>query len=87
MFKIYFLKLNYKKIKGENRNLNILINDLFELTKLQNNSLSINKIHINLVELISQVISYLNYQVNQESMEIRSKLIVNIDADKFVRVF
>lgn len=84
----YYINIAYEK----SQNLNILINDLFELTKLQNNSLSINKIHINLVELISQVISYLNYQVNQENMEIRSKfsedkLIVNVDADKFVRVF
>ena len=55
----------YKRQAYEkSKDLNILINDLFELTKLQNNSLPLNKIDINLVELVSQVISYLNYQLN-----------------------
>lgn len=83
----YYTNIAYKKSKD----LNILINDLFELTKLQNNSLPLNKIDINLVELVSQVISYLDYQLNESKMEIRAnfsedKLIVNADPDKLVRV-
>ena len=56
----YYTNIAYEKSKD----LNILINHRFELTKLQNNSLPLNKIDINLVELVSQVISYLNYQLN-----------------------
>ena len=83
----YYTNIAYEKSKD----LNILINDLFELTKLQNNSLPLNKIDINLVELVSQVISYLDYQLNESKMEIRAnfsedKLIVNADPDKLVRV-
>ena len=83
----YYTNIAYEKSKD----LNILINDLFELTKLQNNSLPLNKIDINLVELVSQVISHLDYQLNQSKMEIRTnfsedKLIVNADPDKLVRV-
>ena len=56
----YYIDIAYKKYQS----LNLLINDLFELTKLRNKSLFINKTSINLVELVNQVISYLNYQVN-----------------------
>ncbi len=42
----YYTNIAYEKSKD----LNILINDLFELTKLQNNSLPLNKIDINLVD-------------------------------------
>ncbi|SCH46382.1 sensor histidine kinase [Romboutsia sp. 1001713B170207_170306_H8] len=83
----YYTNIAYEKSKD----LNILINDLFELTKLQNNTLPLNKIDINLVELVSQVISYLGYQLSEVNMEIRpqfsnDKLIVNADPDKLVRV-
>ena len=50
---MYYVDIAYEKSK----NLNVLINDLFELTKMQNNTIKLNKIEINLVELLSQVVS------------------------------
>lgn len=84
----YYASVVYEKSKK----LNIIINDLFELTKLQNKSLPLNKISINLIELISQVISAMQYQLNQCSMKVRTnfssdKLIIFADPDKIVRVF
>lgn len=83
----YYTNIAYEKSKD----LNILINDLFELTKLQNKSLPLNKIDMNLVELLGQIISYIGYQVKQANMEIRTnfsndRLIINADPDKLVRV-
>lgn len=84
----YYTKIAYEKSK----NLNIIINDLFELTKLQNKSLPLNKINMNLVELINQVISFMEYQLSQCNMKVRTnfsndKLIIYADSDKIVRVF
>lgn len=84
----YYTKIAYKKSKD----LNVLINDLFELTKLQNKSLPLNKTDINLVELISQVITYLDGQLKNVNMKIRvdfsnDKLMINADSNKLVRVF
>lgn len=84
----YYTKIAYEKAKS----LDILINDLFELTKLQNNTLPLDKIEINLVELVGQVVSYLEYQVREANMKIRlnfsdDKLIINGDPNKLVRVF
>ncbi|MGL6104642.1 sensor histidine kinase [Romboutsia sp.] len=84
----YYTNIAYEKSK----NLNVLINDLFELTKLQNKTLPLNKMEIDLVELISQVVSHLEYNISKENMEVRinfseDKLIVNADPDKLVRVF
>lgn len=83
----YYTTIAYEKAK----NLKVLINDLFELTKLQNKALPINKIDINLVELTSQVISCLDCQLKESNMEVRAhfsedKLIANVDPDKIVRV-
>ncbi|WP_455539226.1 sensor histidine kinase [Terrisporobacter sp.] len=84
----YYTKIAYEKSKD----LNIIINDLFELTKLQNKSLPLNKINMNLVELINQVISFMENQLSQNNMKVRTnfsndKLIIYADADKIVRVF
>ncbi|WP_250675474.1 ATP-binding protein [Paraclostridium ghonii] len=84
----YYTKIAYEKSKD----LNVLINDLFELTKLQNKSLPLNKTDINLVELISQVITYLDGQLKNVNMKIRvdfsnDKLMINADSNKLVRVF
>lgn len=84
----YYTKIAYEKSKD----LNIIINDLFELTKLQNNSLPLNKINMNLVELINQVILFMECQVSQYNMKVRTnfsndKLIIYADSHKIVRVF
>ncbi len=40
----------------KSKELEVLINDLFELTKVQNNSITLDKIDIDLVELLNQII-------------------------------
>lgn len=84
----YYINIAYEKAK----NLNVLINDLFELTKMQNKTLPFDKIEINLVELISQITSHFEYQLRTENMEVRveflsEKLMVKVDPIKLVRAF
>ena len=84
----YYANIAYEKAKS----LNLLINDLFELTKMQNNTINLDKVDINLVELLGQVVAYFEYQFKSANMESRTKfsedkLIVNADAGKLVRAF
>lgn len=85
---MYYVNIAYEKSKS----LNVLINDLFELTKMQNNTIRLNKVEINLVELLGQVVSQFEIYFKQEFMVSRlnfneEKLIVKADPDKLVRVF
>lgn len=85
---MYYINIAYEKSKS----LNVLINDLFELTKMQNNTIRLNKIEINLVELLSQIVSQFEIYFKQEFMVSRAnfneeKLIVKADPNKLVRVF
>ncbi|MFL8723120.1 sensor histidine kinase [Clostridioides difficile] len=85
---MYYVDIAYEKSK----NLNVLINDLFELTKMQNNTIKLNKIEINLVELLSQVVSQFEIYFKQEFMVSRinfneEKLILKADPNKLVRAF
>lgn len=84
----YYANIAYEKSKS----LNLLINDLFELTKMQNNTINLDKREINLVELLGQVVAYFECQFKKADMESRvdfsdDKLIVNADAEKLVRAF
>ncbi|MDS0526286.1 HAMP domain-containing histidine kinase [Clostridium sp. SHJSY1] len=84
----YYANIAYEKSKS----LSLLINDLFELTKMQNNSIKLNKSDINLVELLGQVVAYFEYQFKHANMKSRikfsdDKLIVNADSEKLVRAF
>lgn len=84
----YYVNIAYEKSKG----LNVLIKDLFELTKMQNNTINLEKVDINLVELLGQVVAYFEYQFKSANMKSRikfsnDKLIVNADAGKLVRAF
>ena len=84
----YYVNIAYEKSKS----LNLLINDLFELTKMQNNTIKLDKVDINLVELLGQVVAYFEYQFNSAKMQSRvkfsdDKLIVNADTGKLVRAF
>lgn len=84
----YYVNIAYEKSKG----LNLLINDLFELTKMQNNTINLDKVDINLVELLGQVVAGFEYQFNSANIQSRiafsnDKLIVNADAGKLVRAF
>lgn len=84
----YYVDIAYEKSKE----LEILINDLFELTKVQNNSITLDKIEMNLVELLNQIIFQFGYQFQSEKIEGRSffsedKLIILADPNKLVRAF
>jgi signal transduction histidine kinase len=84
----YYVNIAFEKAKA----LNLLINDLFELTKMQNNTINLDKVDINLVELLGQVVAYFEYQFKNAEMQSRinfseDKLIVNADGAKLVRAF
>ena len=84
----YYANIAFEKAKG----LNVLINDLFELTKMQNNTINLYKDDINLVELLGQVVAGFEYQFKHADMQSRinfseEKLIVNADTGKLVRAF
>lgn len=84
----YYANIAFEKAKG----LSLLINDLFELTKMQNNTINLDKIDINLVDLLGQVVAGFEYQFKVAGMKSRinfseDKLIVNADAGKLVRAF
>lgn len=84
----YYISIVYEKSKK----LNILINDLFELTKMQNYEIKLNKSNINLIELLGQLTAEFDILLKNNNMEQRlffckEKLTVNVDADKIVRVF
>ncbi|WP_160687060.1 HAMP domain-containing sensor histidine kinase [Clostridium sp. C2-6-12] len=84
----YYVNIAFEKAKA----LNLLINDLFELTKMQNNTINLDKADINLVELLGQVVACFEYQFKNAEMESRinfseDKLIVNADSGKLVRAF
>jgi len=84
----YYANIAFEKAKA----LNLLINDLFELTKMQNDTINLDKNDINLVELLGQVVAYFEYQFKNANMQSRinfseDKLIVNADAGKLVRAF
>lgn len=85
---MYYIDIAYKK----SLNLNVLINDLFELTKMQNRTVNFNKIDLNLVELIGQLVSQFEIQFRQENIKCRidfsmEKLMIKADPIKLVRAF
>ncbi|MBW6410978.1 sensor histidine kinase [Clostridium weizhouense] len=84
----YYVNIVYEKSKS----LNLLINELFQLTKMQNNTINLDKTDINLVELLGQVVACFECQFNSADMQSRikfskDKLIINADAGKLVRAF
>ena len=85
---MYYIDIAYEK----SLNLKVLINDLFDLTKMQNKTQAINKQYLDLVELIKQLISQLSIQFKECNMEYRldfkiDKLIINADPIMLVRAF
>lgn len=84
----YYVNIAYEKSKG----LNLLINDLFELTRMGNGGVKISKDPINIVELLNQLIVQFRFQLENANMEERlffseDRLIVLGDGDKLVRAF
>lgn len=85
---MYYVDIAYEK----SLNLNILINDLFELTKMQNRTINFNKVELNLVELVGQLVSQFEIQFRQANMDYRidfsvEKLMISADPVKLVRAF
>lgn len=84
----YYVNIAYEKSKR----LNLLINDLFELTRMGNGGVKISENPINIVELLNQLIVQFRFQLENANMEERlffseDKLIVLGDGDKLVRAF
>jgi signal transduction histidine kinase len=84
----YYTSIAYEKSKM----LNVLINDLFDLTKMQNNTMTLNLTQIDLVELLGQIVSQFEYMFENENVKCRlnfsqDKLIIKADPIKLVRAF
>lgn len=72
--------------------LELLINDLFEYTKLTNNAVKFEKENINLNELLDQLIEELVPISEEECVTIsrnfiKEKIIINVDPNKTARIF
>lgn len=83
-----FVSIAYNK----SEKLEILINDLFEYTKLSNRAIKINKKRICLDELLEQLLEELYVICEEKNVTIKkefhnNKVYAYIDGDKMVRVF
>ena len=72
--------------------LKMLIEDLFEYTKLNNEGIKLNKSEVNISEFIFQLTEELTPLFEENGLSIiksatEDKVIVNVDADKMLRVF
>lgn len=72
--------------------LKLLIEDLFEYTKLNNNGITLNKTKVNLAEFLSQLIEELTPMVEENNLTVykkfeSEKISVVIDTLKMLRVF
>ncbi|MBU5591396.1 HAMP domain-containing histidine kinase [Clostridium sp. MSJ-4] len=77
---------------NKSQKLKILIEDLFEYTKLSNKGIPLNKKNVSFNELIEQLIYELVPVAEENEIILHkdiepSKILVNIDGDKMVRVF
>lgn len=84
----YYISIAYEKAKR----LNILINDLFELTKMNNNYVKLRLSDIDIGEFLGQITAQSEYMIKKSNMEIRlkmcsEKMIVSGDGNKLLRVF
>lgn len=69
-----------------------LIEDLFEVSKASSNNITINKVDINIVNLIEQVLLELDDKIKESHVEFRfnppeDKVIMNLDSEKTYRIF
>ncbi|WP_426348074.1 sensor histidine kinase [Alloiococcus sp. CFN-8] len=84
----HYVAVAYDKAKS----LRVLIEDLFELTKMQNYTMKLEKQEIDIVEMLGQVVSQYQLQLEKYSMEARvdfteDRLIILADPNKLVRAF
>lgn len=83
-----YLNIAYDK----SQKLKVLIEDLFELTKLHQDSVQLNKEMISISNLLNQLIEELMPLANEKNIEIQTYIEpttaeVNVDVDKITRVF
>ena len=69
-----------------------LIEDLFEVSKVSSNNITINKVEIDIVNLVEQVLLELDDKIKESHVEFRfyppkDKVIVNLDSEKTYRIF
>lgn len=81
-----YTDIAYEKAKR----LNILVNDLFHLTKIQNGGVKLDKREINLVELVSQLIVHYKVEALEKEMIIREifpaeKIKILADGNNLIR--
>ncbi len=84
----HYVSIAYDKSKS----LKVLIEDLFELTKMQNYTIRLEKQEIDIVEMLGQVVSQYQLQLEKHDMEARlsfteEKLVILADPNKLVRAF
>lgn len=84
----YYVSIANAKAKE----LNVLTNDLFELTKMQGNAVELTRRRINIVELVGQITSQFNLMLENNNMVSRlsfcdEKLFVDGDGEMLARVF
>lgn len=77
---------------NKSEKLKMLIEDLFEYTKLNNEGIKLNKSEVNISEFIFQLTEELTPLFEESGLSIiksvtEDKVIVNVDADKMLRVF
>lgn len=84
----YYIQVIYDKVIR----LNMLMNDLFEYTRVQNKGIQLNNGPIDIIELLGQLTVQFRMQFQEANIECRpsfpsQKLMVLADGDKLVRVF
>lgn len=82
----YYVNIAYEKAKG----LNILINDLFELTRMRSAAINLRSEEIDICELLGQVVAQFYPLLRKNNMEIRlnlpeEKVMIYVDSFKIVR--
>lgn len=84
----HYVHIAYEKTKR----LHVLIDDLFEYTRLSGSGLPLRKTQLDLVELIGQLAGQFQYEMSRAGMEVRlhvpgRRAMVEADGDKLARVF
>lgn len=78
---------NIQLIINESKRMNALVNDLLDLSKIQENKMSLNKLEFNLTELLKEVVnSYVKYLDNKIHFDFVDEVIVNGDKDRISQV-
>ncbi|MFC3768520.1 sensor histidine kinase [Paenibacillus sp. GCM10012303] len=84
----HYVHIAYEKAKR----LHVLIDDLFEYTRLSGGGLPLRLSEVDLVEMIGQLTAQFQYEMRQAGMDIRlsfpeRKVMITADGDKLARVF